>query len=114
MGHLHMRRQGLQSTKEKPPNIDLEENIKTNVIYYTTVDPITTKEGKTYSDLCGHSPTTSSRGNKYTYVIYVYDCNAILATATKNGSEKKMIRDFTYLTEDLKSRGIHPGFHFMD
>ena len=25
-----------------------------------------------------------------------------------------MIRDFTYLTEDLKSQGIHPGFHFMD
>ena len=25
-----------------------------------------------------------------------------------------MIRDFVSLTEDLKSRGINPGFHFMD
>ena len=28
MGHLHMRRQGLQSTKEKPPDTDLEDKIK--------------------------------------------------------------------------------------
>ena len=25
-----------------------------------------------------------------------------------------MIRAFTYLNEDLKSRGIHPGLHFME
>ena len=25
-----------------------------------------------------------------------------------------MIRDFTSLTEDLKIRGIHSGFHFID
>ena len=31
-----------------------------------------------------------------------------------NKSEKEMIRSFTSLTEDLKIRGIHPGFHFMD
>ena len=32
MGHLHMRRQGLKLTKEKPPATDLEDNIKTNVV----------------------------------------------------------------------------------
>ena len=32
----------------------------------------------------------------------------------KNISDNEMIRDFTSLTEDLKIRGIHPGFHFMD
>ena len=46
MGHLHMRRQGLKSTKDKPPLIDLEEKIKTNVVYCTTMEPSTTKEGK--------------------------------------------------------------------
>ena len=44
--HLHMRRQGLQLTKEKPLDTDLEENIKTNVVFFTTVEPSTTKEGK--------------------------------------------------------------------
>ena len=52
--------------------------------------------------------TTSSRGNKYIYVMYVYDFNAILETTTKNKSDKEMIRAFTELTEDLKSCGINP------
>ena len=46
MGQLHMRKHGLQSTKEKPPDTDLEDKIKMNVVYFTTVDPSTTKEGK--------------------------------------------------------------------
>ena len=46
--------------------------------------------------------------------MYVYDCNTILTTATKNRSYKEMMRSFKSLTKDLKIRGIHPGFHFMD
>ena len=114
MGHLHTRRQGLQSTKEKPPDTDLEDNIKTNVVYCTTVEPRTTKEGNIYSYLCGSFPTTSSRGKEYIYEMYVYAFNVILTTATKNRSDKDMITSFTYLTEDLKGRGIQPVFHFMD
>ena len=64
MGHLHMRIQGIQTNKEKPPDINLEVKIK-NVVFCTTVEPSTTKEGKIYSDLCGQLPTTASRGNKY-------------------------------------------------
>ena len=54
MGNLCMRRQGLQLTKEKPPDTYLEEKITANLLYFTTVEPITTKEIKIYSDLCGH------------------------------------------------------------
>ena len=114
MGHLHIRRQGLKLTKEKPPDTDLEDKIKTNVVYCTDVEPRKTKEGKIYSDLCGRFPITSRRGNKYIYAMYLYDCNAILTTAMNNINDREMIRDFTSLTEDLKSRGIHPSFHFMD
>ena len=89
LGHLHTRRQGLESTEEKSPDTDLEDNSKTNVVIFITVDPSTTKEGKFYSDLCGLFPTTSSRGNKCIYIMYVYDCNAILMTETKNGSDKE-------------------------
>ena len=78
------------------------------------MEPSTTKEVKIYSDICGHFPTTSSRGNKYIYVMYVYDCNKILTIAMKNRSDKYIIRSFTSLTEDLKIRGINPGFYFMD
>ena len=80
MGHLHMRRQELKLTKEKPPDTDLKDNIKTNVVYCTTVDTGTTKEGKIYSYLCRSFPNTSRRRNKLIYVMYVYDCNTITIT----------------------------------
>ena len=103
MGHFHIRRQGLKLTKQKPPDTDLEDNITTNLVYCTTVEPSTTKEGKIYSYICRRLPTTSSMGNKYIYVMYVYDCNAILTTSMNNRSDKEMIKAFTPLNEDLKS-----------
>ena len=109
-----MRRKGIHSTKEKPLDTDLEDKSKTNEVFCTTLDPSTTKEGKIYSDLCRRFPTTSGRGNKYIYSMYVYDWNAILTTSMKNRSDKEMIRSFTELTEDFKRRGINPSFHIMD
>ena len=114
MEHLNTRRQGLQSTKEKPPDTYMEDKIKTNVVYFTTVEPSTTKEGRICSELCGRFPTTSSRGNIYINLMYVYDCNAILTTSINNRSDKEMIRDYKQLTGNLKSLGINPGFHFID
>ena len=43
MGYLHIRRQGLKLTKEKPPDTDLEYNITTDVVYCTTMEPSTNK-----------------------------------------------------------------------
>ena len=91
IGHLYMIIKGIKSTKDKTPDTYLEDNIKINVVFSTTVEPSTTKEGKTYSDLCGCFPTTSIRKNKYIYVMYVYDCNVILTTAMNNRSDKEMI-----------------------
>ena len=113
MGHLQMRRQGLESTKEKPPDTDLEDK-ENNLVYCTNVDSSKNKQGKIYSDICGRFTTTSIRGNKYIYVMYMCGCNSILTTETKNRSDKDMIRSFTSLTEDLKIRRIHPGLYFMD
>ena len=103
IGNLHMRRQGIQLTKEKPPDTDLEDNIKTNLLFCTTEDPSTNKEGKIYSDICRRFPTTSTRGDKCTYVMYLYNCNSILTKAMNNKSDKDMIRAFTSLTEYLKA-----------
>ena len=43
MGHIHMRRQALKSTKEKPTDTDLEDKIK-NVVFCTTLELSTMKE----------------------------------------------------------------------
>ena len=66
-----MRRQGLKSTRKKPPDTDLEDKCKTNAFFCTTMDPYTTKERVIYSDLCGRFPITSINGNKYIYVMYI-------------------------------------------
>ena len=88
MGHLHMRRKGLQSTKDKSADTDMEYKSKTNVMFCTTGYPSTTNEGNCYSDICRRFPTTSSRVNKYIYVMYVYYCNYILTTSINNISYK--------------------------
>ena len=46
--------------------------------------------------------------------MYVYDCNVIMTTAINTRSDKEMMHAFTKLTTYLKTRGINPGFHFMD
>ena len=46
MGHLHMRIQGLKSTRDIPQDKDMKYKSKTNLVFYTTVDPSTMKEGK--------------------------------------------------------------------
>ena len=83
------------------------------MVFFTNVDTSMNKEGKIYSNICRRLPTTSRMGNKYIYIMYVYDCNAILTTSMKNRSDKEMIRAFTKLTEDSRRRGINPGFYFM-
>ena len=49
----------------KPQDTDLGYNSKRNVVFCTTVEPSTIKEGGIYYDLCRGFPNTSIRGNKY-------------------------------------------------
>ena len=51
---------------------------------------------------------------KCIYVMYLYDCNSIVTTATNNRTDEEIIRAFTELTEYFKSRVISPSFRFMD
>ena len=83
-----MRIKVLQSTMENPLDIDLEGKNQKNVFFCTTVEPSTTKEGNIHSDVCKPFLVIPSRGNKYIYFMYVYCCNAIMITATKNRSDK--------------------------
>ena len=45
MGHLHIRIQRLQSTRDKPTDADLEDKIKKNIVFCTTKDPSKMKRG---------------------------------------------------------------------
>ena len=64
MVHLHKKLQGVKLTRNTTTGTDLEENCKTNVVFYATMEPSTTQEGKFYSKLCWRFLITSSKGNK--------------------------------------------------
>ena len=70
--------------------------------------PSKTNKWKIYSELCGRLPITPNKENEFIYIMYVYDCNAILKNVMKNRSDKEMIQDFTELTTDLNIRIINP------
>ena len=58
MAQLNMRRQGLKSTRKKNKDKNLEDKCKTNLFFYTTVDPRKTEEGKfTPTYACGSQST---------------------------------------------------------
>ena len=77
MGHLDQEWKNTRSTK-----VHEESNTRTyNVL--TTIIPFSAKE-MSYGDLTGAFPYTSSRGNKYLYVMYDHDSNGILVAPLKN------------------------------
>ena len=55
-----------------------------------------------YLDLCGSFSTTSSKGNKHIYLMYVYECNFVLTTVMKNRSDKGIIRAFREYTFEIQ------------
>ena len=96
--HLDQERKNLQSTKVHPaPLSDTDIFLQHNDFFpkasphesQPTHDcmalllPFTAKT-KGYMDLTGRFPYTSARGNQYILIIYDYDSNCILATATKS------------------------------
>eukprot|EP00957_Ditylum_brightwellii_P119507 9118007-Ditylum_brightwellii.AAC.1 len=93
-------------------NKKLEE--RTNEHFIALYDLHTIITGKTYADLTGCFPVTSTSGNNYILVLYDYDSNAILAMAMKNRTEGEIIRVYNTLYEHLVGRGLTPKFQVLD
>ena len=61
-----------------------------------------------YTDLTGHFPYRSSRGNKYIMVAYSYNINAILEKAINNRSTSSITSAWKYLNDKLHIAGVKP------
>ena len=68
---IHLKRQGVKSTRKKAPDMDLSDSIKTNLAFFVSVDPSDYYERKIYYDLYGRFPIMTNKGNIYIY-IYIY------------------------------------------
>ena len=99
-GHLHRRRQGIQSTRlpvvertntiemlepELPGQGKLHHNRQQRVgVHLVANDELIIELNGTIStDQTGRFPIVSQKGNSYTMVLYNYDSNAILAEGCK-------------------------------
>ena len=60
MGHMHMKIQGLRSTRDKPVDTDLEYKREKNVVVCITLDPNTKNEGKFTMVYADTSPSHQS------------------------------------------------------
>ena len=126
MGHLHMIRKGIRSTKptiseimneelapeptlEPPRRIDKRQHdVAVDIL------PFEELKGIIATDLPGRFPTTSAQGNAYVLVMYDYDSNTINAVAIKNRKTASLVKGYNELYEDLKKAGINPILHRLD
>ena len=109
MGHLDQERKNLQSTKlstEIKNDFFPPSNIP-NVKQYSVCSkliPFSPKE-LSYGDLTGSFPFTSSRGNKYLYVMYDHDSNSILVHPLKTRQASEISKAWTALHAKLSKHG---------
>ena len=67
-----------------------------------------------YTDQTRKSPITSSRGNKYILITYIYDDNAILSSPLNIISGSHIVEAYTKQVEHLTHRWYRPRVHWLD
>lgn len=87
-----------------------ENNIATHNIFTTMWE--TTE--RTYSDQTGAFPIESSRGNKYIFIMYSYDANAILVEPIKNRHARTITEAWIKCYKQLNMSGYAPQLHILD
>jgi hypothetical protein len=126
MGHMHMIRKGIRSTKPTVNEIMNEEidpepildpprhiNNREHYVGVTTIIAFEELKGILATDLPDRFPTTSGQGNSYVMVMYDFDSNTINnAVAIKNREKESLIKGYNEMYEDLqKAVGINPVLH---
>ena len=85
-------------------------NRKTKYVFMTSL----LADGFICSDQTSAYPRTSSRGNKYICVFYVYDTNRILGVPLKSRHSFKLLKAYQQVYKWCESRGFSPTLHRMD
>ena len=107
-GHLDRVRQHLRSTKAQSED-DVHQEQKQHCAFAMVEDI-----GKIYTDQTGAFPCLSSRGNRYVFILYHYDTNAILAEPIKNRTAGELVAAHDKLVQTLVQRGYSPTLHILD
>ena len=124
-GHKHALRQNIQSTsKRRNPELPLSfgaaaANIeqvpslpatRTNIVFTSFQEPT----GKVFSDQTGKFVCPSKSGNKYIFILYDYDSNAIHARAIPSRTKKQLVKAYQSVVQELTTRGFKPKLANLD
>ena len=130
-GHLHRRRQGIQSTRVlvvervdmiKMMELELsgQEKLHHNRQQRVGVHLVANDEliielnGTISTDQTGRFPIVSQKGNSYTMVMYNYDSNAILAEGCTGRTAPGLEASYDKLYNRLTKAGIVPVMQRID
>jgi hypothetical protein len=112
--HLNQQRKKSRTTKIKDAKMivtepDLDNGIKTQLVYAATIDA-----GQIYTDQTGRFPVVSSKGNKNIIILYDCDSNAILAQPIKDRTAPELLKAFQVMEQELVARGLKPKLMKLD
>lgn len=119
-GHLHRRRQGIQSTQVLEDNLkpELEGQAKINIdqtqrvgIHLVSIEEL---NGMIATDQAGRLPITSQRGMKYIMCLYNYNSNGIIAEAIKSRDGPSLVEGYNAMYKRLIAAGIEPVIQRLD
>eukprot|EP00804_Cyclotella_cryptica_P000822 CCRYP_001069-RA/>CCRYP_001069-RA protein AED:0.19 eAED:0.19 QI:0/0/0/1/1/1/2/0/711 len=112
-GHLTQTRQGLRSTKPKPPKPLIPAVFAPTPAsheLHVSVEPI----GKLYTDDMGRFPTRSRSGNQYIMLAYHCDTNAILVEAFQSRHDRHRIAAHGCIMARLQANGHKIEHQILD
>ena len=67
-----------------------------------------------YGDLTWEFPYTSSRGNKYLYIMFDHDSNGILVAPLKNRNDNRIVEAWKFLFSKLTKHGHETKMFVLD
>ena len=109
-GHLCCIWQNVRSTKQSTSHEEdvILKEAKTHLVYAVILDT-THKQGWGYSDITGQYPQAYVRGNKYIFVFYSWDANALLMEPMQSKNDYVcMLWVYKHMYDKLDKVGFKP------
>ena len=121
-GHLHRQRMNVRSTKKKNDHIN-EDGIDDEI--FDLFEPKLTEKThhvyamiaerkEIFTDVTGGFPVLSNVGNRYIFILYAYDQNAIKSYPIRNRTKGEIKKAYATLLNYFKQRGITPKLQKLD
>ncbi len=108
-GHLKQTRQGLRSTKPKPPKPSFSPSTPSHELH-VYIEPVS----KLYTDDMGRFPIRSRSGNQYIMLAYHSDSNAILVEPFQSRHDRHRIAAHGRIMTRLKEKGHTVDHQILD